>query len=199
MGKGAETRARILERAVGRAARDGLVGLSIGALAEEMGVSKSGLWAHFGSKEELQTEILRVAAEAFEESVLKPALKAPRGVPRLRKLFEGWMGWINHPGHPGGCVFMAAGAELDDQEVGRPRDMLVGLQRQLDQTVARVARAGVAEGQLRPDLDCDQLAFEVHGIVYAYAHARRLLQDPAAEKRARAALERLLADARNPE
>src|SRR6187399_2021064 len=120
MSKGAETRSKILDRAVRRAARDGLVGLSLGALAEELGLSKSGLWAHFGSKEELQLEILRSAAAMFEDRVVRPALKAGRGRPRLRKLFEGWMQWIADPGMPGGCVFVSANIELDDLEASRP-------------------------------------------------------------------------------
>src|SRR5262245_43778046 len=107
MSKGDETRERILDRAFRMAARDGLEGLSIGGLADELGMSKSGLFAHFGSKEDLQIEMMRAAAQRFEEFVWHPAVKAPRGEPRLRKLVERWLLWINEPSMPGGCLFVA--------------------------------------------------------------------------------------------
>jgi len=102
MSKGEETRERILDRAFRLATRDGLDGLSIGMLAGELGMSKSGLFAHFGSKEDLQIEVLRAAARRFEEFVWRSALKAPRGEPRLRKVLERWLLWINEPSVPGG-------------------------------------------------------------------------------------------------
>src|SRR5262245_18736136 len=124
MTKGASTRERILERAYRLASRDGLEGLSLGRLAAEIGLSKSGLFAHFQSKEELQVEVLRQAAQRFIEVVWGPALRAPRGEPRLRQLFTGWLRWLDDPTSPGGCVFAAASVELDDHD-GRARDFLV--------------------------------------------------------------------------
>lgn len=193
--KGAETKDRIVERAFRLASRDGLDGLTIGTLAKELGLSKSGLFAHFGSKEELQLEVLKSAAERFTAGVLAPAFKRPRGEPRLRALFEGWLRWTSEPANIGGCLFVTASVELDDHP-GRPRDMVVGHQRQLLDTIARAARMGVENGHFRTDLDCDQLAFEVDAIVLGYSQARRLMRAPEADVRARTAFERLLADAR---
>jgi len=191
MSKGEETRERIVDRAWRLAGRDGLSGLSIGKLASELGLSKSGLFAHFGSKEGLEVEVLKVAAERFTQQVIRPALQAPRGVARLRKMFKGWLGWANDPAQPGGCVFLAAAAELDDGE-GPQRDYLVAAQSSLLATLAKAARIAIEEGELRRDLDGDQFAFEMLGVVMAYHHARRLLRDPKAETRAKSAFERLL-------
>lgn len=191
MSKGLETRERILDRAFRMASRDGLGGLTIGTLADDLGLSKSGLFAHFGSKEDLQLEVLRLGATRFEEAVLRPAFKAPRGAPRVRAVFEGWVRWLNDPGLPGGCIMAAASIELDDRE-GRPRDFLVGSQRQFVASLAKAARLAVEAGHFRPDLDCDQFAFELHGLVLGYQHWKRLLRDPAAEARVRAGFERLM-------
>jgi len=180
-----------VDRAWRLASRDGLSGLSIGKLASELGLSKSGLFAHFGSKEGLELEVLKAGAERFTEQVMRPAFKAPRGLPRVRKLFKGWLAWVTDPAQPGGCVLFAAAAELDDSE-GPQRDFLVSSQRSLLAALAKSARLAVETGELRSDLDCDQFAFELLGIVMAYHHARRLLRDPRAEARARAAFERLL-------
>src|SRR5688572_11771170 len=128
MSKGEQTRERIVDKAWQLASRDGLSGLSLGKLAGELGLSKSGLFAHFGSKEGLEVEVLKAAAERFTEQVLRPALSAPRGVARLRKLFKNWLSWANDPEQPGGCIFMAAAAELDDTE-GPQRDFLVTAQK----------------------------------------------------------------------
>jgi AcrR family transcriptional regulator len=191
LSKGEETRERIVERAWRLASRDGLSGLSIGKLATELGLSKSGLFAHFGSKEDLELEVLRAAAERFTERVMKPAFTAPRGVARLRKLFKGWIAWTNDPSHPGGCVMFAAAVELDDA-VGPPRDFLASTQAALLAALAKAARMAVDTGELRRDLDCEQFAFEMLGCVMAYQHTSRLLRDPKADRRARHAFESLL-------
>src|SRR5512140_3559814 len=115
MTKGLDTRDRILDTAFRLAARDGLEGLSLSALAGELGMSKSGLFAHFDSKEELQVEMLTTAAARFQQTVFAPALKAARGLPRLRKIFELWLRWTTEASLPGGCPFLAASAELDDK------------------------------------------------------------------------------------
>jgi AcrR family transcriptional regulator len=197
MSKGDDTRERILDRAFRVATRDGLEGLSIGMLAGELGMSKSGLFAHFGSKEDLQIEVLRAAARRFEDFVWRPALKVARGEARLRKVLERWLLWVNEPSMPGGCIFVAAAAELDDKD-GRPRDFLVGEQKKLCAALAKAAHLGVEEGQFRRDLDCDQLAFDAYSLVFGYTFQRRLLRDPKAEVRARRAIDRLLASARAP-
>jgi AcrR family transcriptional regulator len=193
--KGEETRERILERAFRLASRDGLEGLSIGGLAAELGLSKSGLFAHFGSKEELQVEVLRAAAIRFEAQVMRPAFRAPRGEPRVRALFDNWLQWLQDASSPGGCLFLAASTELDDKE-GRPRDFLVGMQRQLLQSLAKTARLAIEAGHFRGDLDCDQFAFELNGLLLGHSHFRRLLRDPRAESRTRGAFDRLVRSAR---
>jgi AcrR family transcriptional regulator len=195
MGKGEQTRERILERAVQLASRDGLDGLTIGILAEDLGLSKSGLFAHFGSKEGLQLQVLESTVERFREEVVRPALKAPRGEARLRALFDHWMKWTNDPGLPGGCVMIQAAVELDDQP-GPPRDFLVASMKDLHGMLAKAARLAVEAGDFRDDVDPAQFAFEFYGIILGYHHARRLLREPKAEARARAAFDRLLADAR---
>jgi AcrR family transcriptional regulator len=194
MSKGDTTRERILERAFRMASRDGLEGLSIGALAESLAMSKSGLFAHFGSKEELQVEILRVAAQRFEETVVRPAFRAPRGTPRIRRLQENWVRWANSPEAAGGCLFVSAAAELDDR-AGRPRDFLVETQRQLQEALARSARMAIEAGHFRKDLDCKQFAFEFYALLLGYHHAKRLFRDPRADAALGASFDRLLADA----
>jgi len=192
--KGAETRERIVDRAFRLAGRDGLEGLSIGRLAEELGMSKSGLFAHFGSKEDLQVAVLQAASARFSDQVFRPAFKAPRGLPRLRKLFEHWLAWVNDPAFPGGCIFVAASTELDDRP-GRPRDFLVAAERDLLGALQKAAQLAVEEGHFAADTDCEQLAFELHAMVLGFPHAKRLLRDPKVEARARAAFDRLVASA----
>ena len=155
--KGNETRDRILETAFRLAARDGLEGLSIGKLAEELSLSKSGMFAHFTSKEELQIQTLRVAAERFTAGVLVPAFKEPRGLPRIRSLFDRWLKWFNDRDLPGGCLFVAASFELDDKP-GLVREVLVELQRQLLETMAKSAQIAIEERHFRKDIDAEQFA-----------------------------------------
>lgn len=198
MSKGDDTKERILDRAFRLAARDGLEGLSLGALAAELGMSKSGLFAHFTSKEELQVATLSSAALRFTEEVAKKAFAAPRGLPRVRALFRQWLGWMNDPGHPGGCLFIAASVELDDKP-GVARDLLVATEKELLSMIAKTARLAVEEGHFRKGLDCDQFAYEAHALILAYHHAKRLLKDPKADARVKAAFDRLTADASTPQ
>lgn len=195
MAKGEETRRRILERAVLLASRAGLEGLSIGELASDLGLSKSGLFAHFGSKEDLQVAVLDAAAQRFESVVLKPGLRVARGEARVRALVEAWIAWVADPGSPGGCIFLAAATELDDRE-GKARDFLVGGQRQLIELLTRSARGAIEQGDFRKDLDCEGFAFECLALILAFNHYRRLMRDRKAEVRVRAAFERLIHAAR---
>ncbi len=195
MSKGEHTRERIVERAFLLAGRDGLNGLSLGSLSDALNMSKSGLFAHFGSKEELQVAVLKHAADAFTEQVIKPALKAPRGLPRLEAMFNHWLEWGTNPKMPGGCLFPQASAELDDHW-GAPRSVLVSSQQALLATIARAARLCVEEGHFRSDLDTEQFAFEAQGLILGFHHSFRLLRDPKAMKRARAAFARLLDSAK---
>jgi AcrR family transcriptional regulator len=191
MRKGEATREKILDTSLRMASRLGLDGVTFGDLANQLHVSKSGLFAHFASKEDLQIETLGVAARRFTEAVLLPAFTRPRGLPRIRQVFENWMRWATDPGLPGGCLFVAASVELDDQE-GRTRDFVVATQKQFLSALAQSARLAVQEGHFHGDVDCDQFAFELHSILLGFNHARRLLREPKAERRARAAFDRLL-------
>ena len=197
MGKGELTRQAILERATALASRSGLEGVSIGHLADELSLSKSGLFAHFGSKETLQVEILRFAADRFVENVVRPALAQPRGEPRVRAIFERWIAWDRSHSVPGGCLFVAAATELDDRP-GPARDELVRLQKDWLDTIAIAFRSGITEGHFRADCDPEQFAYDLYAVALGLHHARRLLRDPAADARARASMEALLAAARRP-
>ena len=195
--RGEQTREAILTHALGLATRIGFEGLTIGRLADDLRMSKSGLFAHFRSKEGLQLEILRMAAAKMIESVVKPALAAPRGEPRVRALFERWLAWEQSPSLPGGCPFMAASFELDDRP-GPVRDFVVQALRDWMDTMAGAARIAIQEGHFRADLDCEQFAHDCEGISLAFSHASRLMREPKARERATTAFETLLRAARAP-
>lgn len=189
--KGMITRQAVLERAVALASRVGLGGLTIGTLAEDLDLSKSGLFGHFHSKEALQIQVLEHAAAKFVDAVVRPALAQPRGEPRLRSLFERWLDWARSSPMPGGCLFVAAATELDDRP-GPVRDRLQQLQRDWLGVIATSFRKGMEEGHFPADADADQFAHDLYGVMLAYHHAHRLLRDPKAEARARHAFEALL-------
>src|SRR5512140_3496244 len=197
MGKGEITRQTILDKATAVASQAGLEGLTIGKLADELEISKSGLFAHFGSKESLQVAVLENAAARFVEIVVKPALRASRGEPRLRALFENWSLWPKRSRLPGGCVFVSAAAELDDRP-GPARDCLVKQQRDFLNLTATTVKGAIGEGQFRKDLDVEQFAHDFYAVMLGYHHAFRLLRDPRAEKRATCAFEALVLAARRP-
>jgi AcrR family transcriptional regulator len=197
MGKGEVTRQTILDKATAVASQAGLEGLTIGKLADELELSKSGLFAHFGSKESLQVAVLENAEARFVEIVVKPALRAPRGEPRLRALFAHWSLWPKKSSLPGGCIFVAVAAELDDRP-GPARDRLVEQQREFLDLIATTVRGAIAEGQFRKDVDVEQFAHDFYAVMLGYHHAFRLLRDPRAGKRAARAFEALVLAARLP-
>ena len=190
MSKGEETRAAILDDAVAIASEVGFTGLTIGQLAEHTGMSKSGLFAHFKSKESLQLETLAWARERFTDVVIRPTLAAPRGEQRVRTLFDRWLEWETES-LQGGCVFITATIEFDDQP-GPMRDALVRNQQDWLDFVATVAGTAVTDGDFRADLDTEQLAFTLQGLMLGYHHAARLMHDPKALDRTRQALDQLL-------
>lgn len=194
MTKGDRTRDAILDEAIDLASVVGLEGLSIGELAHRTGLSKSGLFAHFGSKETLQVEVLRAGFGRFADTVVRPALDAPRGLARVRALFDGWLEWTTYC-MSGGCLMVAASVELDDRQ-GPARDYLVETQREWLQFLAGAAERATRTGEFRADLDHEQFAHEFNSILLGYNQARRLLRDPVAETRARRAFERLIEDAK---
>src|SRR5262249_29692800 len=152
------------------ATKVGLEGVTIGRLADELGLSKSGLFAHFQSKESLLLSAMEFAAQRFVDGVIKPAFTAPRGEPRVRSLFENWWVWLRKGGlGPGGCFFVAASAELDDRP-GPVRDRLVKLQQDWLDTLAQSVRIAIAEGHFRKDADPEQFAYEMYGILLVAHH-----------------------------
>jgi AcrR family transcriptional regulator len=194
VGKGQLTRDAVLNQAVRTASDVGLQGVTIGSLAESMNMSKSGLFAHFGSKESLQLATVQNARDQFVDVVIRPALAAPRGEPRVRALFENWLKW-DTSALPGGCLFVAAAAEFDDQP-GPVRDELVRNQVDLAEAIARILRSGITEGHFRPDADPEQFTFDLQGILLSFHQHSRLLGDPLAGQRARRALDALIDAAR---
>ena len=195
MSKGNITRSRIVETALRAASVDGIEGITLGKVAADVGMSKSGLFAHFDSKEALQVDVLNAAAEKFTQVVVAPALTAPRGEPRLRALFEHWLLWEQHESLPGGCVFMHAAAELDDRP-GPARDALVVQQQRWLEMLAKAVRLTIYAGQFRGDVDPDLFAFQLLGVVLGYHHCARLLRDPSAKSRAMDSFDLLVASAR---
>jgi AcrR family transcriptional regulator len=204
MSKGLRTRREIVDRALAMAADVGLEGVTLGTLATDLQLSKSGLFAHFRSKETLQLAVVAEAVERFTSTVVVPALAAARGEPRVVGLFERFLVWIQGmPGDDGlaapfggnRCIFMALSEEYDDRP-GEIRDALVRAQRAWRATIERSARIAIDEGHFRADLDPAQFAFEFMGVAMSFKHARKLLDDAGAESRARAAFEALLARSR---
>jgi AcrR family transcriptional regulator len=193
-GKGAATRDAVLDTAVHIAGRIGLSALTIGMLASATGMSKSGLFAHFGSKETLQLQVLARARDEFTDLVLRPALRAPRGEARVRALFEHWLAVRGDAG--ASCLFASSSTEYDDQP-GVVRDQVVRDHTDFMEAVQQIFRTGISEGHFRPDADAVQFQQDLLGVMLAFFHAYRLLRDEAAADRARIAFERLLAAARD--
>ncbi|HUI99346.1 MAG TPA: TetR/AcrR family transcriptional regulator, partial [Usitatibacter sp.] len=190
-GKGEVTRAQILAAALEQASAAGFESLTIGTLAERTGLSKSGLFAHFGSKAELQKATLDEAARQFTEQVFLPALKAPRGVKRLRALFEGWIAWTKRANLPGGCPIEAATREYDHRP-GPMRDAILDRLRLLDRELRKAVQLAIDAGDLAPRTDAQQLVFEFLGIIAAQSRTEVLAGREEAQRRARAAFERLV-------
>ena len=188
--KGQQTRAAILDSALSLASQMGLEGLSIGALAEVAHMSKSGVFAHFGSREELQIAVIREYHHRFEEEVFFPALREPRGVPRLRALFERWIRRVSVE-VDSGCIYISGAVEFDDRP-GPVRDALVGMVRAWQDAMERSIRIAIEEGQLKPDTDAHQMLFEMHGLILALHHDARLMRTPGALERAQRAFERVV-------
>jgi len=188
--KGQQTRAAILEAALGLAAHMGLEGLSIGALAEVTRMSKSGVFAHFGSREELQISVIREYHARFEEEVFFPAIGEARGLPRLRDLFERWVRRVSVE-IDSGCIYISGAVEFDDRP-GPVRDALAGMVRAWHAALEKAIRIAIAAGDLRPETDATQMLFEIHGLILALHHDARFLRIPGALDRARAGFERTL-------
>lgn len=187
--KGSATRESILDRAYEIARFSGVEGLSLGPLAQAVGMSKSGVFAHFGSREELQLALLQSAAQRFGDYVLVPALSAPRGLPRLQAIMRNWFEWGRL--EAGGCVLVASVNEFDDRP-GPLRDQVVANEERWRSQLQRAARQAIDCGHLR-DGDTDQYAFELYAIPLAMLHESGLFGYERARRHGDAALERWLA------
>ena len=193
--KGEGTRQRILQRAVALAASEGLESLTIGTLAADLGLSKSGLFAHFKSKERLQLDVLEAAAIDFATRVFHPALAKPRGLQRLEAIFENWLQWIHANHEAGGCIFLAAAMEWDDRE-GEVREAIVHWFLELETGLTRAVGLAVQNGELRTDVDPAAIASDMHALAMKFHLDSRLLRSPLALKRARAAFRHIIDAAR---
>lgn len=189
--KGEATRLRILDSAVQLAREKGLEGLTIGALAERTGLSKSGLFSHFGAREELQLAAYLSNRERFVSQVIRPALAAPRGLPRLRALCQNWLSWLGEPGQAGGCLLLAATLEYDDQP-GAVQDAVREGQLALRQTLSDAIAMAQANGEVTVSVSARQLAFELYGLVMVTHQEQRLLQENDAGERFWLGFERML-------
>jgi AcrR family transcriptional regulator len=187
--KGRQTRAAILDAALGLASHMGLEGLSIGALAEVTQMSKSGVFAHFGSREELQISVIREYHARFDEEVFRPAVREARGMPRLVALFERWVRRVSLE-LDSGCIYISGAVEFDDRP-GPVRDALAAMVQTWHAALGRAIRIAVDEGHLRADTDPAQMLFEMHGLILALHHDARFLRIPGALDRARAGFVRV--------
>jgi len=191
MSKGARTRQTILDAAVAMACEAGFESLSIGALAGRVGMSKSGLFAHFGSREELQIAAIEAAAERFAELVFVPAFTAPRGAARIQALFANWLTWVDRGGWGGGCPLQSAALEFDDRP-GPVRDAVIVHFQQLERELGRAVRLAIEAGEFRPTLEVEQFVFDLFAIVCASYYRGRLIDDETTHQRAMRAFEQLI-------
>lgn len=188
--KGQQTKAAIVDAALGVATQIGLEGLSIGALAEATQMSKSGVFAHFGSREELQISVIREYHRRFEQDVFYPALDEPRGLPRLRAMFANWMKLISIE-IDSGCLYISGAVEFDDRE-GPVRDALVSSVMTWHQALRRAIQSARELGHLRADVNDEQMLFEIHGLILALHYEARFLKNPGSIARANAGFDRIL-------
>lgn len=189
--KGQQTKLAIIDAALGLAAQIGLEGLSIGAIAEVTQMSKSGVFAHFGSREELQISVVREYHQRFEQEVFYPALEAPRGLPRLRAMFANWMQRTSAE-LDSGCIYISGAVEFDDR-AGPVRDALAESVHTWLAAMKRAVVLAMHEGHLRADADEEQIAFEIHALILALHYEARFLRTPGSLARASNGFDNILA------
>ena len=190
MHKGQQTKSAIVGAALGLATQIGLEGLSIGALAEVMRMSKSGVFAHFGSREELQISVIREYHARFEEEVFYPALEKPKGMSRLKALFQNWMNRTSVE-IDSGCLYISGAVEFDDRP-GPVRDALAGSVRTWLAAMDRVVVQAKEVGHLHADADEHQVTFEIHGLILALHYEARFLKSPGSVARAHRGFDHVL-------
>jgi AcrR family transcriptional regulator len=189
MKKGESTKLLILETGLEMASRLGLEAVTIGHLAKAIKMSKSGLFAHFQSKENLQREILSFAAGDFTNNVIIPALNTKPGIPRIKALVRNWIDWGDKL--TGGCIFVTAGTEYSDRP-GKVRDCLLNQQEQWIDSLKRMAQSAIKAGDFSEDIDCEQFAFELYSLLLGFHFYHKLLDDKEIKKRQEKALLQLL-------
>jgi AcrR family transcriptional regulator len=190
MRKGEMTRAAILDVALDLASRDGLEGLTIGLLADRMNMSKSGVFAHFGSREDLQLEVLKLYHRRFEQEVFYPGIKEPRGLPRLRTMFAHWVKRVSVE-IASGCIYISGAVEYDDRP-GLIREALVSMVGAWQGALLRATQQAIECGHLKADTDAQQLVYEMYGLILAVHHDARFLRIPGAVERATVGFNRLV-------
>lgn len=188
--KGQQTKAAIVDAALGLATQIGVEGLSIGALAEVTQMSKSGVFAHFGSREELQISVIREYHHRFEQEVFYPALSQPRGLPRLRAMFANWMKRTSVE-LDSGCIYISGAVEFDDRP-GPVRDALASSVQTWHEAMKRAIAMAKEEGHLDATTDEEQMLFEIHGLILALHYEARFLKNPGSIARANAGFENIL-------
>lgn len=194
MRKGELTRAAILDVALALASRDGLEGLTIGLLADRMNMSKSGVFAHFGSRTDLQIEVLKLYHSVFESEVFTPSLQAPRGLPRLEAMFARWIKRVTVE-IASGCIYISGAAEYDDRP-GAIREELVAMVQIWQNALHRCAAQAIEMGHLQESTDPQQMVYEMYGLILALHHDARFIKRPGSVERAEAGFARLIADYR---
>lgn len=177
--------------------QSGLTGVTLGVLADQVGMSKSGLFAHFRSKEEVQIELLSHMADFAMSHVVEPSMKAREGLPRLQALVRNWFGWAQRAGLPGGCPVAAGLFEFDDVE-GRVRNKILEMEGQWRLTLTELVQRAVSLGHLRRGLDVDQFVWELCGIYLGHHAAHRFLRSADADRRAQIAFQALVDRAMPP-
>ena len=197
MRKGELTRAAILDVALDLASRDGVEGLTIGLLADKMNMSKSGVFAHFGSREDLQIEVLKLYHHHFEQEVFYPSMKEVRGLPRLQTMFARWIKRVTVE-IASGCIYISGAVEYDDRP-GVIREELVGMVRAWQDALLRCVRQARELGHLREETNPEQMVFEMYGLVLALHHDARFIKRPGSVDRAQVGFERLLQSYINPD
>jgi AcrR family transcriptional regulator len=180
--KGQQTKAAIVDAALGLATQIGLQGLSIGAVAEITQMSKSGVFAHFGSREELQISVVREYHQRFEDEVFYPALQAARGLPRVRALFDNWMQRTSVE-IDSGCIYISGAVEFDDRP-GPVRDAIASSVNTWLAAMQRAIATAQEEGHLNGDTPAHQILFEIHGLILALHYEARFLKMPGSMQRA---------------
>jgi AcrR family transcriptional regulator len=191
------TRERILHQGLALMSQSGLTGVTLGVLADQVGMSKSGLFAHFRSKEDVQIDLLSHMAEFAAVRIVEPSMKAGEGLPRLRALVRNWFGWAQRAGLPGGCPVAAGLFEFDDVE-GRVRNKILEMEGQWRITLTGLVQRAVDLRHFRPDLDVDQFVWELCGIYLGHHAAHRFLRSADADARAQTAFEALVGRAIQP-